>query len=558
LGAQTPQPPPTAPHKPAPPLPAPDDPAFAAFADLATRGNLVPVYDRLLTDALTPVLAYRCLVAPDDRDAPSFLFESVVGGDAAGRYSFVGARPALELVATRGEVATVDNVRGTRTVSAVADPLAEAEAVSKSWRPVLPPGLPNVFSGGFVGYVGYDTVRYVYAGKLPFSSAPPDTDGLPDMHLALYNDVVVFDGASKLAYCVAWVHVEEFESVAHAYADGAARLAALTDRLAAAGSVGGPSLPTARVGLATAAKPAAAASNMSKDEFLGAVATVQGHIAAGDVFQLVLSQRFERRTYADPFEIYRALRVVNPSPYMIYLQARGAILVASSPEILCRVGADRTVTNRPLAGTRPRGASDEADAAAEAELLADDKERAEHVMLVDLGRNDVGRVCDHGSVSVDALMQVERYSHVMHISSTVTGLLRPELTAWDALRAALPAGTVSGAPKVRAMQIIDQLEAAKRGPYGGGVGHLAFAGGLDMALALRTMVVPTAVKDGAYSYAGGDRPRREWTVYIQAGAGIVADSVPAAEFEETVNKAAALGRAVDLAEAAFVGVVRDG
>ena len=380
------------------------------------------------------------------------------------------------------------------------------------------------------------------------------------MHLARYDDVVAFDGASKLAYCVSWAHLDEHGSLESAYADARSRLDALSARLAAAGRTGGPRLPASRIAMETSERPASpeSTSNMTRAEFLGAVATTKEHILAGDVFQLVLSQRFERRTYADPFEIYRALRVVNPSPYMIYLQARGAILVASSPEILCRVGADRTVTNRPLAGTRPRGASDEADAAAEAELLADDKERAEHVMLVDLGRNDVGRVCDHGSVSVDALMQVERYSHVMHISSTVTGLLRPELTAWDALRAALPAGTVSGAPKVRAMQIIDQLEAAKRGPYGGGVGHLAFAGGLDMALALRTMVVPTAVKDGAYSYAGGDRPRREWTVYIQAGAGIVADSVPAAEFEETVNKAAALGRAVDLAEAAFVGVVRDG
>lgn len=253
------------------------------------------------------------------------------------------------------------------------------------------------------------------------------------------------------------------------------------------------------------------------------------------------------------------------------MQARGCVLVSSSPEILCRVDDRRVVTNRPLAGTRRRGADPEHDAALEKELLADAKERAEHVMLVDLGRNDVGRVASSGTVCVERLMEVERYSHVMHISSTVTGTLRPDLDAWDALRAALPAGTVSGAPKVRAMQAIDALEAAKRGPYGGGIGHVGFGGSMDMALGLRTMVIPTADEDGLYSYGaeaeGGEgaaasasasaqeqpqRPRREWAVHLQAGAGIVADSVPAAEYEETVNKAAALGRAIDLAEQAFV------
>jgi anthranilate/para-aminobenzoate synthase component I len=410
-------------------------------------------------------------------------------------------------------------------------------------------------------------------------------------------------------------------------------------------------LPPSQVQLSTSQRPLPpATSNMTQTEFLDAVASTKEHIQAGDVFQLVLSQRFERRTFADPFEVYRSLRVVNPSPYMAYLQARGAILVASSPEILCRVGEDGKVTNRPLAGTRRRGATSEDDVALEEDLLADEKERAEHVMLVDLGRNDVGRVAQSGSVVVEKLMEIERYSHVMHISSTVTGKLLPGLNCWDALRAALPAGTVSGAPKVRAMQIIDELEAAKRGPYGGGIGHVSFTGarcwflfhllkgvyafvtpcsnkktqqkwcgaclctlpcwrrgipaipkieclqsgrcvpflscflqihqipiyasktqhaplfplfdnipgGMDMALALRTMVVPTAPGDSLYSYgtSGSDEgavaPRREWTVHIQAGAGVVADSVPEAEYEETVNKAAALGRAIDLAEQAFV------
>ena len=294
---------------------------------------------------------------------------------------------------------------------------------------------------------------------------------------------------------------------------------------------------------------------MSKEEFLAAVADTKEHIKAGDIFQLVLSHRFQRSTYADPFDVYRALRVVNPSPYMIYLQARGSILVASSPEILCRTDKERTVVNRPLAGTRMRGKTEEEDVALEVDLLADEKEKAEHVMLVDLGRNDVGRVSKAGTVKVEKLMEIERYSHVMHISSTVTGSLLDELGPWDVLRAALPAGTVSGAPKVRAMQIIDDLEVTRRGPYGGGIGYVGFTGEMDMALALRTMVVPTAHTDNIYKFSkeASEPPRakREWVIHLQAGAGIVADSNPESEYQETVNKAAALGRAIDLAEEAF-------
>ena len=274
--------------------------------------------------------------------------------------------------------------------------------------------------------------------------------------------------------------------------------------------------------------------------FERAVERAQEYIRAGDAFQVVLSRRQDRETHADPFDLYRALRVVNPSPYQIYLQAEGCILVASSPEILCRV-RDRTVVNRPLAGTRRRGRSESEDQALEAELLADEKERAEHVMLVDLGRNDVGRVAEQGSVKVERCMEVERYSHVMHISSTVTGELRPGLDCWDALRATLPVGTVSGAPKVRAIQIIDELEPVRRGPYSGGIGAVGWNGDMDIALALRTMVIPTA-----NHHAG-----QPWIVGLQAGAGVVLDSVPSAEFEETIAKSAALGRAVDLAERAF-------
>ena len=286
--------------------------------------------------------------------------------------------------------------------------------------------------------------------------------------------------------------------------------------------------------------------NFTRGEFEQAVDACKKYIAAGDAFQIVLSQRFERQTTADPFEIYRALRIVNPSPYMIYLQARGSILVASSPEILCRCEAG-VVTNRPLAGTRRRGENAEDDQRLERELRADAKETAEHVMLVDLGRNDLGRVCETASIRIDKIMDVERYSHVMHLSSTLTGRLRQGLDCWDALRNTLPVGTVSGAPKVRAMQIIDELEPTRRGPYAGGIGVVDLHGDMDMAIALRTMVIPTETP----KRRNVETSKQEWTVHLQSGAGIVADSVPAMEYQETVNKAAAMGRAIDLAEAAF-------
>ncbi|MEX2213292.1 MAG: chorismate-binding protein, partial [Phycisphaeraceae bacterium] len=292
--------------------------------------------------------------------------------------------------------------------------------------------------------------------------------------------------------------------------------------------------------------PALPPSNMGQGGYQKAVIAAKEYIKAGDVFQVVPSQRFELRTHADPFHIYRTLRVVNPSPYMFYVQIEGAMLIGSSPEILCRVH-DGQVVNRPLAGTRRRGVDEAEDQALEKELLADPKEICEHVMLVDLGRNDVGRVARAGTIELPRIMEVERYSHVMHISSTVTGRLREGCTCWDALQAALPVGTVSGAPKVRAMQIIDELEPTKRGPYAGAVGYADFAGNMDMAIALRTMVVMPALSG---STEGAPGPR-SWIVHIQTGAGIVADSVPDSEHMECVNKAAAMAKAVDLAEKAF-------
>ena len=506
------------------------------------KPNLVPLYSRIMGDQLTPILAYKSLVSEEeDKGAPSFLFESVVNGTQQGRYSFVGARPLLEIVAKGHKVEIVDHRKGcVSNMEYCKDPLAIPEDLSKDWSPVVPNELPRVFTGGWVGYCGYDTVRYVYQGKLPFDHAPQDDRNLPDMHLALYTDTVLFDHATKLAYAVSWINLDDFDSLDDAFRDGKNRLETLTRKLQER-----PNLAFGYVDLSLQQRPNKPEnSNFTEEEFMKAIEATKEHILSGDVFQLVLSQRFERKTAADPFEVYRALRVVNPSPYMAYLQSKESIIVSSSPEILCRVEENRRVTNRPLAGTRRRGASEEEDMALEKDLLQDEKELAEHVMLVDLGRNDVGKVAQAGTVKVDKLMEIERYSHVMHISSTVTGQLKPELSCWDALRAALPAGTVSGAPKVRAMQILDELEHSKRGPYGGGFGHVSFTGGMDMALALRTMVV---VND-----ADVTQERPEWTIHLQAGAGVVMDSVPESEFEETVNKAAALGRAIDLAESSFV------
>jgi anthranilate synthase component 1 len=504
------------------------------FLQLARRGGLVPLVQRLMSDQLTPVLAYRRLVAPDERTAPSFLLESVEGGAGAGRYSFLGAQPDLEVLARGNRVTVIDRAAGTERTSDEADPLdVPRRLAAAAGGRTRPP-----FTGGWVGYAGYDTARYAEPEKLPFAGAPRDDRGLPDLHLGLYRTVAVFDNLEKMVYAVHNVAPREHASPEAAYDAGCARLDDFVGRLMTHANP----LPQGPIDLDLTRLPAAAlAGNVPPGRFEAAVRRCKEYIAAGDAFQVVLSQRFERTTSIDPFEVYRALRVVNPSPYMIYLQATGSILVGASPEILCRTRGG-TVTSRPLAGTRPRGASDEEDARLERELRADAKERAEHVMLVDLGRNDLGRVCEPASLRLERVMEVERYSHVMHLSSTVTGRLPAGAGPWEALRATLPAGTVSGAPKVRAMQIIDELEPTRRGPYAGGIGVIGFDGDMDMALALRTMVVPTALRRGGL-----------WTLHLQAGAGIVADSDPAREHEETVRKAAALGRAVDLAEQVFGG-----
>lgn len=533
-----------------------DHPEFARFKRLAAAdhaeggGNLIPVFRRLFSDQLTPVLAYRRLVENDDRMAPSFLLESVVGGDRIARYSFLGAQPVAEIVARGYEVTYRDHRDKSRSRSFTSeDPLSEMDRVTSSWKLARVPGLPD-FTGGWVGYAGYDTVRYLEGEKLP--SPPADDRQLPDLHMQLYHDVVAFDHVQKTVLVITHVVTDEHASLEDAYAAGQRRLDELVQllvkpRKAQRGSEA--ELPAGHVDL-DAPPPKLPASNMGEGGYQQAVLAAKQYIRAGDIFQVVPSQRFELRTQADPFDIYRALRVVNPSPYMFYLQIEGAMLVGSSPEILCRVDKG-VITNRPLAGTRRRGRDVAEDVALEEELVADPKDRAEHIMLVDLGRNDVGRVATAGTVALPEVLAVERYSHVMHLSSTVTGKLREGLSAWDALRVSLPVGTVSGAPKVRAMQIIDELEPTRRGPYGGAVGHTDFAGNMDMAIALRTMVVlPASEADSSGIACAEGIP--VWKVHIQAGGGIVADSDPDAEHQETVNKAAALAKAVDVAEKGFV------
>ncbi|XP_020570640.1 anthranilate synthase alpha subunit 1, chloroplastic-like [Phalaenopsis equestris] len=517
--------------------------------------NVVPLYRCIFSDHLTPVLAYRCLVREDERDAPSFLFESVEQGSLGtnvGRYSVVGAQPVMEIVAKENRVSIMDHEVGLKTEKIMEDPMEVPRTIMEGWRPMLSDDLPDTFCGGWVGYFSYDTVRYVEKKKLSFSHSPKDDRNLPDLHLGLYNEVIVFDHVEKKAFVIHWVHLGRHSSIEDAYKDGRKKLENLLSRVhnrvvprLRAGSV---KLQTRQFGSSLKM------SSMTNEAYKEAVVKSKEHILAGDIFQIVLSQRFQRSTFADPFEVYRALRIVNPSPYMTYLQARGAILAASSPEILTRT-KKREIVSRPLAGTIRRGKTIEEDMKLEKILLSDEKQCAEHIMLVDLGRNDVGKVSKPGRVKVEKLMNVERYSHVMHISSTVTGELFDDLTCWDALRATLPVGTVSGAPKVRAMELIDELEVTRRGPYSGGFGAISFNGEMDIALALRTIVFPTGDRfDTMYSYKHLDR-RQEWVAHLQAGAGIVADSVPDDEQRECENKAAALARAIDLAESAFLNHV---
>ncbi len=506
----------------------PHFPAFDEFARLAQGHTVVPVYRQLTADTLTPVSAF-CKIQEGDW---SFLFESVVGGERISRYSFLGAGPFRTFEAYGTKTLTRD-ANGTLVQGEAADPLRELEAMIAAYRAPHLPGLPR-FCGGAVGYAGYDTVRYVE--RLP--NAPPDDRNIPDLSFGFYDRMVIFDHVAKtilvVAHSLGMGNAEagvSDDELKLRYVKACERVDQLVERLQR--GVADIQLtdinPTPPRPAGSQSPLSRVKSNFTQPEFEAAVEKVREYINAGDAFQIVLSQRFRTETRARPFDIYRALRVVNPSPFMFYVRAGEVTLVGASPEIMCRV-ENGVVTNRPLAGTRRRGATAEEDKSLAEELIQDPKERAEHIMLVDLARNDVGRVAEIGSVKIGDLLTVERYSHVMHLSSTVTGQLQSGLTAFDALRAALPAGTLSGAPKVRAMEIIDELEPHRRGPYGGAVGYVDFSGNMDTCIALRTMVLLGQ------------------TAYVQAGAGLVADSVPASEYEETVNKAMSLLRAIEVAE----------
>lgn len=488
------------------------------FAALAGTTNLVPVYRRIFADSLTPLSAFARIDAGSD----GCLFESVIGGEKVGRYSFLGADPFLRFEA-RGEQITLSRSGGGLEEFTATDPLAELEQRMAEFRPARLAELPP-FTSGAIGYAGYDAIRYVE--HLP--NVPADDLGLPDISFAFYDRLVVFDHVSKTIDVVVLAAITDTTSagITAAYEAAAARVDATINQLQSTQ----PWPPLHDIGSLpelTLLDNDTTVANRSQDDFLKAVNRAIDYILAGDIFQVVLSRRLAVPFTAPPLELYRTLRVVNPSPFMFYLRTPAVTLVGSSPEIMVRV-VDEQVTVRPLAGTRPRGKTPQEDAELAAGLLADPKERAEHVMLIDLGRNDVGRVSQVGSVELTDVMAIERYSHVMHITSNVTGRLLPGATAFDALRACLPAGTVSGAPKIRAMEIIDELEPNKRGPYAGAVGYIDFTGAMDTCIALRTIVVT------------GDH------AYVQSGAGIVADSQPEKEFEETVNKAKGMLVAIEM------------
>jgi anthranilate synthase component 1 len=487
-------------------------PDFPSFEDLYRQFDLVPVYRRLLSDQLTPVGAFRLL---DDGQSSAGLFESVIGGEKIGRYSFIAIGPRARVVAFRNRVQW--HADGQVEEIETDDPLEYLSNKIGNRRVAEIPGLPP-FLGGAIGYAGYDVVRFVE--HLP--NAPEDDRGLPDLDFGFYDQLVVFDNVNKTVAVIALVSALQDVDCRSAYNEALVRIQSIVDRL---------EQPLENHGLADIplewTPRQVTQSNFTRDDFEKAVERCREYIRAGDIFQVVLSQRFEVDCDSDPLEIYRSLRVINPSPFMFLLRTPHCTLVGSSPEVMARV-IERIVTVRPLAGTRPRGKTSEEDQQLALDLLADPKERAEHVMLVDLGRNDVGRVARFGSVRLTDLMVVEHYSHVMHISSTVQGRLRDELNAMDAFRACLPAGTVSGAPKVRAMEIIDELEPTRRGPYAGAVGYFDYRGNMDTCITLRTMVLCHG------------------KVYVQAGAGLVADSDPSSEYQETVNKAKALMAAIEV------------
>jgi len=492
-------------------------PTRSEFEALAAKGNTVPVYLDLTADCETPLGAYSKI----RKDGPAFLFESIVGGENISRFSFLGANPRKVFRIFEDEVTVTHKDGRIESSPTPEDPLKIIEAEMAQYTPVETPGMPP-FNGGAVGYVGHEYIHYIEPTVKKPEANPLN---VPILYYMITDSVLIFDHVRQVLRVCVNAHIEGDSGAAYDQAE--AEIQSICEQLET----------QQKLGHRTLREPAEVivpSGNFSQPDFEAAVEKVKDYVRAGDVIQTVLSQRFEKAFQPAPVELYRALRTVNPSPYMFLLEDSNFSVVGASPEVHVRLNGDQ-VEIRPIAGTRHRGATESEDLALEKDLLADAKERAEHLMLVDLARNDIGRVCKYGSVHVPDYMVIERYSHVMHIVSQVTGTIRSDCSAYDLMRATFPAGTLSGAPKVRALQIISELEQSQRGVYGGAIGYFGFGGSHDSAIGIRTAVV----KDGR--------------IFIQSGAGVVADSVPASEFLETVNKAKAMLKAVATAEKMSAG-----
>ena len=488
-------------------------PDLESFSTMMGRAGLVPLHRTIVADLDTPLTIFAKVAGEDEH---AFLFESMEGGEKWGRYSFIGLDPLLTFESIRDRITISGTDLDTGKVVEGVNPLAELRKLLASFNASTAPGLPR-FYGGAVGFLGYDMIRFIE--EIPDSHEPLD---IPDSSFIVPRLVLIHDSVNQTLTVVCNVVAGIADDESKLYRDGCLRIDALIQKLRQP-------LPDSLAIHSAAVSPHDFTSNMDEQGYSAMVERAKEYILSGDIIQVVLSQRFHSKTELDPFLLYRCLRHINPSPYLFYLRLGGVVLIGSSPEILVRL-EDGAIELRPIAGTRKRGATPDEDVALEKELLADPKERAEHLMLVDLGRNDVGRVAASGTVTVSDLLIIERYSHVMHIVSGVHGKLAPDKDQFDVLEACFPAGTVSGAPKIRAMEIIDELEVERRGPYAGAVGYFGFSGNMDFCITIRTFFM----KDN--------------DLWIQAGAGIVSDSVPAKEFEETINKARGLRRAVELAE----------
>jgi anthranilate synthase component I len=490
-------------------------PSFSEFKEKLKKGNLVPVWGEVFVDFDTPISALKKI----DGGSYSFLLESVEGGEKWGRYSFLGTDPSLIF---RSKGTYVEIIENGIIEKQNGNPIDSLKNLLSRYRPVVSPELPR-FYGGAVGYFGYDIVRFIE--KLP--ERAKDDLRLWDSYFIIADSVLVFDNINHIIKVISNAYVSSIGEAKKVYDDAVLRIENLVDKLHS------PVPLLKKTSINRSANESSLfefKSNLNPKEFMESVERTKEYIQAGDIIQAVISQRWSTKLDVLPFDLYRVLRVLNPSPYMFYLKMGDEYLVGSSPEVMVRVEGER-VENRPIAGTRPRGKNEDEDAVLEKELISDPKERAEHIMLVDLARNDLGRVAEVGTVKVDELMTVEKYSHVMHIVSNVIAKLQSGKDAFDVIRATFPAGTLSGAPKIRAMEIIEEMEPSRRGAYGGAVGYFSFSGNMDTCITIRTFVIK------------GEE------VFIQAGAGIVADSDPEREYNETVNKVKALIKAIEVAKA---------